>query len=78
MKLSKSWLVCASAALAFVVAGCTDDDEKRITNATEPTTVVDDVSQACEGDACNIKQAEADAKMASCDFAAAYDAINAV
>ena len=77
MKTLKVWSLCASAALALGVAGCSDDD-KTITNSSSQPAITDDISNACKGDACDIKQAEADAKMASCDFDAAFEAINAV
>lgn len=76
-------VLLTSAALTMGFAGCGDDKED---NTNQPTTQdpitdpkPDDPSvEPCKGDECSAKQQDAENKMASCDFAQAYEDINAI
>ena len=76
-------ILLTSVALTMGFTGCGDDKED---NTNQPTTQdpitdpkPDDPSvEPCKGDECSAKQQDAENKMASCDFAQAYEDINAI
>ncbi|MBQ9396501.1 MAG: hypothetical protein IJU23_13435 [Proteobacteria bacterium] len=72
----KSWSLILSAMLAIGLAGCGDD--KSEPNDPQPGEITQPETKPCSGDECNTKQKEAEEKMASCDFAQAYEALDAV
>ena len=71
MKLNKWWIMSLCAVMGFGAYGCGGDSDD---DSTNPGTEI----EACEGSACETLKAEAEAKMASCDFAEAYEALNSV
>ena len=65
-----SLAILFTTALTFGLTGCggDSDDSPGTQSSAEP----------CSGDECAAKQKEADTKMASCDYAAAYEALDSV
>lgn len=68
-----------SALLAIGLASCGDDKNQSPSDqpAAEDTTPQSSTAP-CKGDECTAKQTEAETKMAACDFAAAYEALDTV
>ena len=78
-------ILLTSVALTVGFTGCGDDKEENTNQPTqdpiadpENPTPDNPSVEPCKGDECSAKQQDAENKMASCDFAQAYEALNAV